>query len=55
MATTGNDLDWAGAADAQEKSLVGRVGDLKVRNEGGMISFIKMIVRALLNQYLLET
>lgn len=31
MATSG-DVDWAGAADAQEKSLVNRVGDLNVNN-----------------------
>ena len=30
MATS--DVDWAGAADAQEKSLVNRVGDLNVNN-----------------------
>ena len=31
MATSG-DVDWAGAADLQEKNLVSRVGDLNVNN-----------------------
>ena len=36
MATgAGGDVDWAGAADAQERSLVNKVGDLNVRNGGG--------------------
>ena len=35
MATGANDVDWAGAADAQERSLVNKVGDLNVRNGGG--------------------
>ena len=33
MAANG-DVDWAGAADTQEKSLVNKVGELNVRNAG---------------------
>lgn len=34
MASAG-DVDWAGAADAQERNLVNRVGELNVTNEEG--------------------
>ena len=40
MAANG-DLDWAGAADAQEKSLVNKVGELNVRNAGGRLNNIQ--------------
>ena len=33
MAANG-DVDWAGAADTQEKSLVNKVGELNIRNAG---------------------
>ena len=39
MAANG-DVDWAGAADAQEKSLVNKVGDLNVGNAGGRLNNI---------------
>ena len=39
MAANG-DVDWAGAADAQEKSLVNKVGELNVGNAGGRLNNI---------------
>jgi hypothetical protein len=36
MAANG-DVDWAGAADAQEKSLVNKVGELNVNSAGGRL------------------
>ena len=39
MASAGGDVDWAGAADAQEKNLVNQVGELNVADgRSGTIS-----------------
>jgi hypothetical protein len=37
MTSAGGDVDWAGAADAQEKNLVHQVGELNVAGHGIII------------------